>query len=136
MADITQTAANVRPFSGARTLTVTAATTVVGGDLVYKDTTDSNKYRPCDSSAAASAIIAGMALTNSSDTEELVIQLGGEVNPGGTVAVGEVYSCSSNAGKIAPNSDVASGNFGSIFGIGIAANKILMAITNTSTAHA
>jgi len=136
MADITVTAANVRAYDGASTKVVTAATTVTAGQLVYMDTTDSNKYRPAESDAAAAAIIAGIALTNSSDGDPLIIQNGGDVNPGGTVAVGQWYTASSNAGGIAVESDVASGNYPSLFGLGLTTSKIHMVISNTSTAHA
>jgi len=136
MADITVTAANVHPHDGATIKVVTAATICTAGQLIYKDTTDSNKYRPVDAGVAASAVIAGIAMSNSSDGESMVIATGGEVDPGGTVAVGVWYTASSNAGGIAPTADNTATNYPSLFGYGLAADKILITITNTSTAKA
>lgn len=136
MADITVTAANVRPFSGATIKEVTAGAAVTAGQIVYKDTTDSNEHKAADAAAAASATIAGMAMTNAGDGEPLLIATGGYVNPGGTVGVGVVYTCSSNAGGIAPNADLTSGNYVSTFGIGITASKIWLTIHNSGIARA
>ena len=136
MADISQTAANVRPYEGATIRLVTAATTVAAGNLVYQDTTDDNKFRPADASAAASAILYGIALTNSSDGLGLVVQTGGDVDPGGTVAAGTIYTASTAAGGIQPSVDNSSESYYSTFGRGITSTKLHIGISNTSTAHA
>jgi len=52
------------------------------------------------------------------------------------VAVGVWYTASSNAGGIAPTADNTATNYPSLFGYGLAADKILITITNTSTAKA
>jgi len=126
MADITITAANVRPYSGATTKTVTAGATVTAGDAVYKDTSDSNEYKRCDSTVAASTVIGGIAITNAGDGEPLIIQTAGDCNVGGTVVVGMVFVVSTNAGKLAPLADVASGEYVSIIGYGITSSKLRM----------
>lgn len=132
MADISVTAANVRPYSGATTKQVTAGGTVTAGDLVYKDLTDSNEYKRCANTALASTVVAGIALTNAGDGEPLIIQTAGYVNPGGTVVVGASYVVATNAGKIAPIGDNTSAtDYVGAFGWGITSSKILIAITIT-----
>jgi hypothetical protein len=132
MADITVTAANVRPYSGYAQKAVTAGGTVTAGQLVYKDTSDSNEYKAADCSAYASSVIAGIALTNAADGEQLIVQTSGYVNPGGTVTVAQVYIGSTNAGGIAPVSDHTSGNYMCVFGIGITSSKIYLSISSST----
>ena len=136
MADITQTAANVRAYAGASTQTVTAGETIEAGDLVYKDSADDNEYKACDTSSTAKAAAEGMALTNAGDGESLIIVTKGEVNPGGTVAVGEIYTVSDNAGKWAPAADNGTGDFVTVCGIGTTTSKILLGFVTSATAHA
>ena len=61
---------------------------------------------------------------------------GGTINPGATVAVGQTYVVSATAGGIALESDIGSGVFMSLIGIGISTSQIKLASLNTATAHA
>lgn len=136
MADITQTAANVRAYAGASTQSVTAGETITAGDLVYKDTADDNEYKACDTSSAAKANASGMALTNAGDGESLIIVTRGDINPGGTVAIGEIYTVSDNAGKWAPAADNGSGDYVTVCGIGTTTSKIQIGFVTSAIAHA
>lgn len=119
MADITITVANVAAGTGSVTSDGTAGATVTQGDVVYQDAADSNKWKRADanlSSAAATAI--GIALNAAENGQPLRIQTSGEITIGGTVAIGTVYVLSANAGKIAPTTDLATGWFTFVIGIG------------------
>lgn len=136
MADITQTAANVRAYDGARTKEVVAGATVVAGNLVYEDSDDNREYKPCDTSSTAKAAAKGMAITNAGDGQRLIIVTSGDVDPGGTVAVGEIYTVSDNAGKFAPAADNGTGDFVTVAGIGKTTSKIQLVLAASATAHA
>ena len=125
MADTTVTAANVVLVSGSIEH-VTAGAAVTAGQTVYKDLTDGNDHKPCDADASASAVIAGIALHASEDKQPLAIQKSGTINMGGTVVVGEVYCVSSTAGGVAPDLDVASGEYRTVIGVGVTAANILL----------
>src|SRR6266496_1447543 len=104
MADLTITAANVASGTGSQTSDGTAGGTITQGDAIYQDATDSNKWKRADAnlSAAAAAAI-GIALNAAENGQPVRIQVGGEMNPGATLAVGTVYVLSATAGKIAPS---------------------------------
>ena len=123
MADITVTAANVVLVSGS-IQHVTAGAAITPGQPVYKDLDDGDDHKPCDADASATAVIAGIALHASEDKQPLAIQTGGTINIGGTVVVGEVYCVSSVVGGVAPDVDVASGEYRTIIGVGVTSANI------------
>ena len=128
MADITVTAANVLKGSDAQTFEGVAGATITAGDVCYKDTGDANKYKLAINSAAASSNNIGLALCGAGDGQPLILQRSGDLNPGGTVVVGEVYCVSPVAGGIAPDADVASGDFRTVLGVGTTASNIAVNI--------
>lgn len=128
MADITQTPANVAAASGAPTKDGIAGATIVAGDVLYVDATDGNKLKRAVDSALASAAAVGVALNGGANGQPIRYQTGGGINPGGTVAVGETYFVSRNAGKIAPDIDVLTGVFRTALGIGTTTSNIKFGI--------
>ena len=136
MADISQTAANVLRGTGAVVVTVTAGVTVAAGDVVYSDSTDSNEYKLAINSSAAAAAAKGIALCGAGDSQPLIIQTSGEINPGGTVAVGQVYTVSTNAGKIAPVDDTSAAEYMTVLGIGKDTTTIILDINASGVATA
>lgn len=124
MADVSITAANVRPSTDAKVRVVTAGATVTAGQPVYKDTSDSNEWKGCDNDAAASAKCEGIAMTNAADGEGLVILTEGSWTAGGTLTKGTVYFVSGNAGGIAPAADVTSAKY--VTPIGVASSTSVM----------
>jgi len=128
MADITVTAANVLKGSNAQTFEGVAGATITAGDVCYKDTADSNKYKLAINSAEASSAGVAIALCGAATGQPVVLQRSGDINPGGTVVVAEVYCVSPVAGGIAPDADVASGDFRTVLGVGITATNIAMDI--------
>ena len=117
MADITVTAANVKP--GEQTTSVSRVqygATITQGQAVYSDSTASNKYKPADADVAASALALGIAITPGVDTDYGFIATGGLVNMGATLTVGQTYVVSTNAGGVCPLSDLGSGDYVRILG--------------------
>lgn len=134
MADITVTAANVLKAAGGTVIGVTAGGTVTAGQLVYKDTADSDEYKAADADAQATAALAGIALNGGADGQPIDVLTSGNINPGGTVTVGEVYCVSTTAGGIAPHSDLLTGDFVSILGIGTTTSNIKVDISVSGVA--
>ncbi len=131
-ADLTVTAANVAKFTGATTDHGTAGETITAGQPVYIDATDSGRLKRCDANAGlANSQCVGIALHASSAGQPLTYLVSGEINPGATVTVGTVYVVSANAGGIAPVSDLASGWYTTILGVGTASNKIYVSLVKS-----
>ena len=125
-ADITITAANVLQGSGAVTDEGTAGGTITAGQALYADASDldsrgEGKLKPAIHSASASAAFVGIALHGASDEQPIEYLKKGNITIGGTVAVGEPYYISGNAGGIAPDADIGAGDYVPLIGIGISA---------------
>lgn len=128
MADLSITAANVDAAAGAVEEQGTAGATVTAGQVVYQDVSDSNKWKLADADALASAAAKGIALHGASDDQPLRIIVSGDLNPGATVVIGEVYCVSDTAGGIKPVSDLASTEYVTPLGIGTTAANIAVQI--------
>lgn len=115
MADVTQTAANVRVnAAGSRKKEVQAGETVSPGMPLY-ESSDGKYYKAAASSAtlaAAKGICNGYADNN--DYVQIVQQ--GEMDMGGTLVLGEGYLVSSTAGGIMPLADLSTGEFPHLLG--------------------
>ncbi len=136
MADVTVTAANVRPKSGATVQPLTAGGTITAGDVVYQDSADSSKAKRADTTTAAKAAAVGIAVTNAATDEIVYVLTAGNIDVGGTLAVGEIYTCSDNAGKIAPAADNGTGDFVTILGVADSASNLQLEILASGVAHA
>ena len=125
MADIAVTAASVLPgTTGADFENGTAGATITAGQLVYLDST-TNTYKLADANASVlTAQVRGVALHASLAGQPLKIQRKGRWTVGGTVVVGTVYVTSGTPGGIAPTTDLVSGWFTAIVGIGVTAAMI------------
>jgi hypothetical protein len=135
MADLTITAANVTAGALATTVTGTAGATITAGQLVYLDTS-ANTYKLADANAAASSVVAGVALHGAASGQPLTIQTSGTISIGATVAVGATYSISETAGGIAAIADLGTGTYISIVGVGATTSTIKLGILNSSVAKA
>ena len=134
MADVTQSSRLVHPHDGANVKVVTAGTDCSAGNVLYKDTTDSNKYKPANATTAAASILAAVALTGATDGESMAIVTSGDVDVGGTLEPGMWYTNSTVAGNIKPCIDITGAYYFSMLGRATAADKLSLAIVNTSTA--
>jgi hypothetical protein len=135
MADLTITVANVASGTGAQTSDGTAGGSITQGDAVYQDATDSNKWKRADAnlSAAASTAI-GIALNAAEAGQPVRIQVGGEMNVGATLAVGTIYVLSATAGKIAPSTDLTTGWYTFVIGIGKSASNMYLVMKTAGVA--
>jgi hypothetical protein len=110
MADLTVTPANVVPGSNASTMQGTAGETITAGKAVYLSPT-TKKWMLADSDSVTTAArdAVAVALTGSSLNQPIVVQKGGDVNPGATMIAGVSYYVSNTAGGICPDADVGTG---------------------------
>jgi len=135
VADLSITPGNVKAVAGSTNLAIkhkiTAGATITAGQTVYLDTAD-GKYKLADANvSAAVATVAGIALTGSSDGQELVIQTDGDIDIGATTVLAKVYVLSDTAGGIQPVDDSASTEYVSIIGVAISTSRLRLGIRNS-----
>lgn len=118
MPNIIQTAANVLQGSDASVIQMTAGATIIAGNVLYKDTADSDKVKLAIDTSSAAALVVGIALNGAVDGQPITVQTRGDINPGGTVVVGQIYVVSSTAGAISEVDDIVTGDWVTILGIG------------------
>lgn len=126
-ADISITAASVVPGSNAKLITKTAGATITAGQVVYEDTSDSNKVKlaDTDSATALARVVLGIAATSASAGQPVVIiREDDDLTLGGTVAIGDLLILSGTAGGIAPSADAASGDYVTFLGVAKTTAKI------------
>lgn len=134
MADLVITAGNVKSYDNAIKKAVKAGATITAGQPVYKDTT-TQKYSPADADAAAALRTPeGIALNNASLDQPVFIQTGGDIDLGATLVVGKVYVMSDTAGGIMPVDDLETGDYVTVLGVAVAANKLKMGIIGSGVA--
>jgi hypothetical protein len=137
MAALSQTAASVVSGTSPKKQTGIAGGTITAGMPVYKDTAASNVLKAARANAAATAVVAGIALNSASSGQPLVYQIGGKINLGATMVVGETYCLSDAvAGQIVPLSDLGSGDYTGIIGTADSASILTLAIHNSGVAKA
>jgi hypothetical protein len=126
MTDLVITAGNVVKGTGATTETLIAGASITAGQSLYKDASDSNKAKlfDADSATAAARSFYGVALNSASSGQPVVVQTGGNITIGATVAVGVAYYASDTPGGICPFADLESGDYPTIIGIGISTTQI------------
>lgn len=131
MSDISITAANVAKGANASTQKGTAGATITAGQSIRLDTSDNLMKLADNDVSLAAATVAGIALCGASSGQPIEWLTGGNINPGGTVTVGEIYVLSSNAGGICPEGDLGSGDYVSVIGIGTTSSNISVKIHNS-----
>jgi len=136
MADLTITAAQVQPGAGSSHTPGTLGETLVAGDLVYLKAADSRLWKT-DADAAASAAAVGIMLCGGAAGQIGAYQSAGTltIGAGASVAQGQTYVVSGNAGKIAVESDLTTDDYVTILGVGNDADGIELDINVTGIAH-
>jgi hypothetical protein len=132
MADLVITAADVLKYSGAKVEVGTAGEAIIAGKIIHRHT-DSTMLL-ADSSTAIKARAVGMALTSAALGQPLLYSSLGGVDPGATVAVGEVYTVSSTPGGIGPVGDRAAGEYITLLGFGMTDSRIDLRIVRGEVA--
>lgn len=132
-ADVSITPGSVVPSSSAIYLDsyyggqLTAGATITAGQLVYVDTSDSNKIKlaDCDSGTAGVRDVDGIAVNNAASGQRIsVVAYDPALTLGGTTANGTIYVLSATAGGIAPAADVTTGWYVAVVGVGLPSNKV------------
>jgi hypothetical protein len=119
MTDISITAANVLPGAGASLETGTAGEALTAGQAVYKKAADKKWYKAdCNSATAAVRVASAIVCTGSAAGQPVVVQKGGPITIGGTVANGIVYYLSGTPGGIRPVADNTTGDYPQAIGMG------------------
>lgn len=119
-ADISITAASVVPSASAKFATKTAGATITAGQVVYEDTSDSNKVKlaDTDSATALARVVFGIAASGASAGQPVrIIREDPALTLGGTVAIGDLLILSGTAGGIAPSTDAATGDYVTFLGV-------------------
>lgn len=132
MADLTITAASVLAYADVTPIDGILGATLTAGQAVYIDTSDSNKLKAADcDSSSTTATVAGILLTGGGSGQPCKYAKSGEITIGATVTVGEIYVLSGNAGGIAQEGDLASGDYVSVIGVGTTAARIRVNLLNS-----
>ncbi len=96
MADLSITAANVKWVSGVRPRTVQGGATITRGQALYADSADGNQHKKADANAAATSNAVAIALTDGTDSSDMLIAVAGStINVGATTTAGVPYCVSS-----------------------------------------
>jgi hypothetical protein len=91
------------------------------GDVLYLDSSDS-KYKLADADASGTAAATHLALSAASADADVDLQ----IDLGAALTVGTTYVVSATAGKIAPESDLLSGDY--VTHLGVASTAALLDI--------
>lgn len=118
MADVVQTPADVHWVSGPKPVTKIAGATLTAGMPVYRNTS-TNEYEPADADTDAASEVEGVAATDGADGREFLMFLPGTViDWGATLTAGTLYTLSTTAGAIAPDTDLGTGDYPVLMAIG------------------
>jgi len=136
MANLTITAANVVPDSGASKESGTAGTAITAGAVVYLDnSTTPPTYKLCDSNDSTSVNARGIALNGGASGQPISVMTDGTVTIGASVTNGNIYILSATAGGlIADVGDLASGWYPVIIGIATSSTKLKLSFFQTGIA--
>jgi hypothetical protein len=113
-ADISITAASVVPSASAKFATKTAGATITAGQVVYEDTSDSNKVKlaDTDSATALARVVFGIAAGGAAAGQPVrIIREDPALTLGAVVAIGDIIILSGTAGAICPSTDAATGDY-------------------------
>ncbi len=135
MSDLSITAANVVPGTGAKYLRGTAGETITAGQPVYRHPT-TRKFMKADADSATAAVRepVGIAAHGASDGQPLAVQTDGEINLGATLTVGEIYCLSDVAGGIRPEADNGTGDYVVVLGVAKTTAILKLGIVNAGSA--
>jgi len=136
-ADVSITAANLLPdATTAQYQVAPAGAAVTAGQLVYLDTTGKWQLAKANGTAAQATLV-GVATSTGVANQPLVVQISGNVNPGGTLVQGLYYIASpNNPGGLAPITDfTTSGHYLSIIGQATTTTNLQIKIVNTGVTH-
>lgn len=125
MANLTQTAANVGIGSDTEFIRVQVGEAVTQGQPGYRGA--SNKWYQTDANLSAAAAAAeGIFMTPAATDGYAVLAVGGDVNLGATLTVGETYAVSRTKGAICPIGDLTTGDYVTHLGVAKSTSLIVL----------
>lgn len=128
MANLTLTASAVIPGANAIIETGVAGTTIAAGDVLYRDTADSNKLKLADANDPSAIVraVRGIAICSASAGQRVsYVTEDDNLTLGTTLfAIGDGLILSGTPGKIAPEADLASGMYRTNLGIAVTTGAI------------
>ncbi len=133
MSDVSITAANVSPVTGATISTGIAGATITAGQLVYLDSATSTIKLADANASILTAACVGIAVNGASSGQYINYATAGDVNIGGTVTIAGIYVVSANAGGLAPVADLTSTWYTKVFCIGKTASIVTIVNKGPST---
>jgi hypothetical protein len=132
MADYSFTAGSVLPgTTGADFEQGVAGAVLTAGQTVYLDTTTNTLKLTDANTSAVTAVCRGVTLNGAGIGQPVRIQRSGPYTGGGTVVVGAIYVLSETAGGIKPSADLDTGDWVSVFGVGVSVAVINIQINNS-----
>lgn len=122
MSDLTITAANVLPGSGATIdRSAPAGATITAGKSVYLDTAATGKWQLADADAATAISRGqgktGIALNGASDGQPIAVLTEGDITIGATLTAGVSYYVSATPGGICLFADLTTGDYVTLLGV-------------------
>lgn len=137
MADYTPTAANVKWNSGTRPVLGVAGATVTAPNVLYKDTSD-GEWKLYDADNDPTGLELAVALSNGYDGRHVILaKRGANINIGFTTTAGEpIVASAANAGEVAPEGDLTTGDWVVIVAIGNGTANVELLLDAGSAAHA
>jgi hypothetical protein len=125
MADLSLTAANVIMSAAGKKSDGIAGEAITAGDVLYKDSADSNKLKLADANAAGKRGVVGIALNDAATGQTVSYCISDSALAiGATVSIGYIAILSGTAGAIAPAADAAAGMEVVILGVGVSTTAI------------
>jgi len=133
MANVVPVTASVLKSDSGQKLEGIAGETITAGQVLYKSSADQKLYKAEANDTLAKAAVVGVALNGASAGQPVdYVNKDKELALGSaTLVVGTVYVLSATAGAICPVDDLVTTDRVTVIGVGVAANKIHLAIAAT-----
>ena len=121
--------------SRSRATNVQAKVAITAGDVVTLDSA-TGKYDLADASAASTATVAGIAVTDAGVDGYFLYVSAEEVNLGAILTAGDFYYLSATAGKLCPFADLVSTNVVTQIGHATTTSNLKINLINTEVSKA
>jgi hypothetical protein len=128
MSDVVISSSLVQPGDNAPTSWgISGADLTQPGLLCYIDRADRDRVKKADALTFAKAEVAGVNLNVATTGQPVTLQTDGTYQAGGALTEGQVYLVSTNAGGIAPVTDLSTDSFVSVWGVATSTANIKIA---------
>ena len=128
MSDVVISTSNVQPGDNEpTTFGIAGADFTQPGLLCYRDKADRDRIKKADALTLAKSQVIGVNLNAATTGQPVTIQTDGEYQAGGALTEGQTYIVSTNAGGIAPITDLSTDSYVSIWGVATSTGNISIA---------